>query len=325
MAFNHPGRSLGQYSLLNFQLTLCHGVPSLSGHDWYELISIGVETVWEQLFKGAQMHSVYLKGDKQNASELQQVWFSALAHCLVNCKLRKTVKKVKSTVEKKAPKLRKNIQPGQILILLASKFRGKRVVFLKQLESGLLLVTGPFALNGVPLKRVNQRYCIATSTKVDLGGADFKSITDSYFAQEKTGKKGLKGQEKFFAAEAPKKVLPQEKKDGQKKTRWCNHQGSRQWPLVASKVVVNCLTTKEDKEGTIFRISSCWDSWCQIHRSMKKGVNFFRPSRVCPPTSHSCCWPSRPWTTRPKRCGKLKYNDICIYIYLYIYAYIPIF
>jgi hypothetical protein len=53
---------------------------------------------------------------------------------------------------------------------------------------------------------------------VDLGGADFKSITDSYFAQEKTGKKGLKGQEKFFAAEAPKKVLPQEKKDGQKKT-----------------------------------------------------------------------------------------------------------
>lgn len=131
---------------------------------------------------------------------------------------KKTVKKVKSTVEKKAPKLRKNIQPGQILILLASKFRGKRVVFLKQLESGLLLVTGPFALNGVPLKRVNQRYCIATSTKVDLGGADFKSITDSYFAQEKTGKKGLKGQEKFFAAEAPKKVLPQEKKDGQKKT-----------------------------------------------------------------------------------------------------------
>lgn len=128
------------------------------------------------------------------------------------------MKKVKSTVEKKAPKLRKNIQPGQILILLASKFRGKRVVFLKQLESGLLLVTGPFALNGVPLRRVNQRYCIATSTKVDLGGADFKSITDSYFSQEKTGKKGLKGQEKFFAAEAPKKVLPQEKKDGQKKT-----------------------------------------------------------------------------------------------------------
>mmetsp|Transcript_2948 Transcript_2948/g.6763 ORF Transcript_2948/g.6763 Transcript_2948/m.6763 type:complete len:179 (+) Transcript_2948:64-600(+) len=128
---------------------------------------------------------------------------------------KKKVKSVKPTVEKKAPKLRKKIQPGQVLILLASKFRGKRVVFLKQLESGMLLVTGPFALNGVPLKRVNQRYCIATSTKVDVSGADCKSITDAYFGREKT--KSAKSQEKFFATEAPKKVLAQEKKDGQKK------------------------------------------------------------------------------------------------------------
>eukprot|EP00434_Breviolum_minutum_P023723 symbB.v1.2.020923.t1/scaffold1786.1/size101393/6 len=125
---------------------------------------------------------------------------------------KKRVKGVKTTVEKKAPKLRKNIAPGQVLILLASKFRGRRVVFLKQLESGLLLVTGPYSLNGVPLKRVNQRYCIATSAKVDLGAADCKSITDAYFAREKSGKDKTSS-EKFFATEAPKK----EKKDGQKK------------------------------------------------------------------------------------------------------------
>merc|ERR1711957_18395 len=112
--------------------------------------------------------------------------------------------------------LQKNIVPGSVPILLAGRFRGRRVVFLKQLESGLLLVTGPYAINGVPLRRVNQRYCIVTSTKVDLKGADYSKINDAYFART-ADKKNSKTEGAFFSEESSKSQMPQEKKDSQKK------------------------------------------------------------------------------------------------------------
>ena len=122
----------------------------------------------------------------------------------------KSARKVKAS--QKPTKLKKGIAPGSVLILLAGRFRGRRVVCIKQLESGLLLVTGPYAVNGVPLRRVNQRFCISTSTKVDLKGADFGSVTDKYFARE--AKKDKKGTP--FAAGAVKTGMSAEKKTGQK-------------------------------------------------------------------------------------------------------------
>lgn len=94
-------------------------------------------------------------------------------------------------------KLRKGIVPGSVLILLAGRFRGKRVVFLKQLTSGLLLVTGPYKINGVPLRRVNQVYTLTTSTKVDIKGADVAKVDDALFKREKKAKKAQESQ--FFA------------------------------------------------------------------------------------------------------------------------------
>ena len=100
------------------------------------------------------------------------------------------------------PQLKSNITPGSVLILLSGRFAGKRVVFLKQLESGLLLVTGPHKVNGVPLRRVNQAYVISTSIKVDISKVNVSKYDDAYFAFEKKSIKSKATEEALF--EEPK-------------------------------------------------------------------------------------------------------------------------
>ena len=102
----------------------------------------------------------------------------------------------KSKTKKQPPKTRKSLEPGTICIVLAGRFQGRRVIFLKMLESGLGLVTGPYKINGVPLRRMNLVYLLATKTKIALPGKDYESVEDKFFAKPKEAKKTE--EEKFF-------------------------------------------------------------------------------------------------------------------------------
>ncbi|XP_055613342.1 60S ribosomal protein L6 [Uranotaenia lowii] len=131
----------------------------------------------------------------------------------------------KSIVRKRAGKrcfrhhkrsIRSSLKKGKVLILLAGRHKGKRVVLLKSLKSGLLLVTGPFALNSCPLRRISQNYVIATKTRVNLDSFKVpKHINDTYFRRMKK-KKNTRTERDIFAEKVEKYVPSEQRKADQK-------------------------------------------------------------------------------------------------------------
>ena len=77
-------------------------------------------------------------------------------------------------------------------------------------------MSGPFKINGVPLRRVNQAYVIATSTKVDVSGADVSKFDDAYFSRDKDATK--EGQEEFFLGDAPKPAVVTDERKADQQT-----------------------------------------------------------------------------------------------------------
>jgi len=119
-----------------------------------------------------------------------------------------------SAFKSHARKLRSSITPGVVAIVLAGVHKGKHVIVLKQLASGLLLITGPMNVNGCPLRRINQRLIIATKTKIDVSGVKVPdTINDQYFARVKAEKKASKEGDIFASKKEEYKPSEQRKKD----------------------------------------------------------------------------------------------------------------
>ncbi|KAG8346386.1 putative Ribosomal protein L6e [Trypanosoma vivax] len=112
-------------------------------------------------------------------------------------------------VSRKSPEyttLRKSCSPGTIAIILAGRFRGRRVVILKQLPgNGPLVISGPMKYNGVPIRRIDSRYVIATSTKVNIADVDTSAITAELFKRPKQEKR-VKSEADFMDGKAKKEA-----------------------------------------------------------------------------------------------------------------------
>ena len=135
---------------------------------------------------------------KKNAEENKKLLFKKNWYPISNLKSHfKRKCKVPKASHISAP-----LTPGQVVIILSGRFRGRRVVFLKKLESNLLLVTGPYKYNGVPLKRINAAYVLPTNTKLNINEDVAKNVNDKIFSRVTIERKK---EEDFFEDNEKKK------------------------------------------------------------------------------------------------------------------------
>jgi large subunit ribosomal protein L6e len=147
-----------------------------------------------------------------------------------------TTKKTTESLEKPQSLLR-DIEPGQVLVLLTGQYRGSRVIFLRQLDSGLLLVTGVVSINSLPARRVDQSYVIVTDVNIPLPQETLEianKFDDSFF--QSVCEFSLQQKEQKIQEINQERVNMQKKLEGPLKSAILKH----------SKEIVSYLTNRAD-------------------------------------------------------------------------------
>jgi len=163
-----------------------------------------------------ELYKIKKVGGEKNGRE-RKVLIKKSAPLVEPERTRKRPQTQKAPFKKHKRSLRKTLTPGTVVIILAGRHKGKRAVFLKQLSSGLLLITGPFKLNACPLRRINQIYVIATKTKLNISKVNLpESLDDKYFRRSRKSKKTSKSADPdIFAKKNEGYVLSDQRKQDQ--------------------------------------------------------------------------------------------------------------
>ncbi|XP_035514150.1 60S ribosomal protein L6 [Morone saxatilis] len=134
-------------------------------------------------------------------------------------------RKAKTTETKMEKKLKVKPKATVVKTVGGDKNGGTRVVKLRKMRGGFpeqlssgspLLVTGPLALNRVPLRRAHQKFVIATNTKIDISGMKIpKTLNDAYFKKKKL-RRPRHQEGEIFDTEKEKYQLTEQRKEDQK-------------------------------------------------------------------------------------------------------------
>ncbi|AEA38705.1 60S ribosomal protein L6B (nucleomorph) [Cryptomonas paramecium] len=93
---------------------------------------------------------------------------------------------------------------GSIVIISFGKLRGKKAIILRTTKCQMFVISGPFSLNGISIRRIKPGHIITTRNRLDVDSVNTRIFDDEYFIflkkSRKRGNQDLKNRLKMAHA-----------------------------------------------------------------------------------------------------------------------------